>query len=112
MEIESATQALSALAQSHRLRAFRLLIRAGEAGMAAGAIAQHLDLPPSTLSFHLTQMEKAGLIAARRVERHIFYRVDIGAVRALLSFLLEDCCQGAPEACALLLDEALAACCG
>lgn len=111
MELSSSISALAALAQEHRLRTFRLLIRAGKAGMTAGAIARALDMPPSSLSFHLAQMEGAGLLMARRLDRRVFYAVNMTSLRALLAFLLEDCCQGAPEACAPLLDEALARCC-
>ncbi|RME64709.1 MAG: transcriptional regulator [Alphaproteobacteria bacterium] len=110
MEQESAIKALGALAQTHRMRVFRLLVRTGEGGMAAGDIARALGLAPSSLSFHLNQLEAAGLLRARRAERHIFYAVDMAAVRALLAFLLEDCCQGAPQACAPLLDQALSTC--
>lgn len=99
MEIKSVTDALAALAQETRLTVFRLLIREGPNGLAAGAIARELDVPPATLSFHLTQLERAGLIASRRLGRQIFYAADIEGTRRLIGFLTEDCCQGRPDLC-------------
>lgn len=92
---------LAALAHDTRLKLFRLLVREGPNGMAAGAIAEALDVAPSTLSHHLAQLEQAGLIASRRESRHIIYAVCVANVRALLAYLIDDCCQGAPELCGL-----------
>lgn len=100
MEIESAVAALSALAQEHRLQAFRLLVEAGDVGMAAGAIAEAMAMPASSLSFHLAQMERAGLIAKRRLGRSLIYSADYHTMTALLGFLTENCCAGSPGACA------------
>ena len=111
MEMESAIQALSALAQDSRLRVFRLLVRQGPDGMAAGDIARELDLPASTLSTHLSVLANAGLVASTRYSRSIVYAVEMPAMRGLLGFLLEDCCQGRPELCAPLLDSVLDDCC-
>lgn len=111
MKIDDATRALAALAQDSRLRVFRLLVRQGADGMAAGDIARALDLPASTLSAHLTVLANAGLIGATRHSRSIVYAVDVGGIRQLLSYLLEDCCQGRPELCAPVLDSVLPACC-
>ena len=111
MEIRAATRSLAALAQESRLSAFRLLVRAGGDGMAAGAIAQTLDIPHNTLSTHLAALQHAGLIRSRREGRSIIYSVDFDGTRALLGFLLEDCCQGAPEVCTPALDSVLADCC-
>lgn len=111
MEIRTATRSLAALAQESRLAAFRLLVRAGGDGMAAGAIAQTLDIPNNTLSTHLAALQNAGLIRSRREGRSIIYSVDFDGTRALLGFLLEDCCQGAPEVCTPALDSVLADCC-
>jgi DNA-binding transcriptional ArsR family regulator len=111
MEMESAIQALSALAQDSRLRVFRLLVRQGPDGMAAGDIARELDLPASTLSTHLSVLANARLVASTRHSRSIVYAVEMSAMRGLLGFLLEDCCQGRPELCAPLLDTVLNDCC-
>ena len=94
MEIESAVSALSALAQEHRLQAFRLLVEAGDKGLAAGAIAEAMAMPASSLSFHLAQMERAGLIRRRRQGRSLIYSADYAGMTALLDFLTENCCAG------------------
>ena len=96
-----AISALGALAQEHRLALFRLLVQAGDTGMAAGAIAEALGVPPSSLSFHLAQLSRAGLVAQERRHRSIIYRADYAAMNALLGYLTENCCAGAgcaPEA--------------
>ncbi|MFZ5608673.1 MAG: ArsR/SmtB family transcription factor [Pseudomonadota bacterium] len=111
LDIDDALKALSALAGKSRLDAFRLLVAAGAQGMAAGAIADALAIPQNTLSAHLAILTNAGLIVSRRVGRSIIYRVDFKKVRALLAFLLEDCCQGRPEVCAPLLAAAVPGCC-
>ncbi len=100
MESNTAIEALGALAQETRLAVFRLLVKAGAAGMTAGAIARTLEVAPSTLSSHLGILERAGLLQSWRVQRQIFYAADYGGVRDLLAFLTEDCCQGRPEICA------------
>lgn len=87
--------ALGALAHEHRLALFRLLVQAGEDGMPAGAIAQALDLPNSSLSFHLAHLTRAGLIAQRRQGRSLLYSADYPAMNALVGYLLENCCGGA-----------------
>ncbi len=103
MSDADALAALSALAHEHRLRVFRLLVRHSPEGLAAGDIAAHMRLPPSSLSFHLGSLERAGLIASRREQRHIIYTANLGGMRGLLSFLTEDCCDGNPEVCADLI---------
>lgn len=100
MKIESAITALAALAQDTRLSIFRALVRAhspksGEGGLAAGDIAEALGVAPATLSFHLKEMSHAGLVFSRRDGRSIIYKADLGVMRSLTDFLLEDCCQGA-----------------
>ena len=95
MKAESAIEALGALAQEHRLAAFRLLVQAGEKGIAAGAIADRLGLPNSSLSFHLTQLRNAGLIVQERQHRSLIYRANYAAMNSLVSYLLENCCAGA-----------------
>ena len=94
MQAPEAVTALSALAQEHRLGLFRLLVQAGEAGMSAGAIAERLGIPNSSLSFHLAQLSRAGLIRQERRSRSLIYRADYGAMDALVSYLLENCCAG------------------
>jgi ArsR family transcriptional regulator, arsenate/arsenite/antimonite-responsive transcriptional repressor len=112
MEIEMAIDALGALAQESRLKVFRLLMRTGASGVAAGEIARTLGIPHNTLSSHLAILARSKLVTSRKQARSIIYAVDLEGTRALLSFLVEDCCGGKPEACAPLLDHALAECCG
>lgn len=100
MEEQRAVVALSALAQSSRLRAFRLLVRAGAEGLPAGVIAEKLGVPPATLSFHLGLLTQAGLVEPRRQGRSIIYALRVEGMRELLGFLSSDCCQGRPELCA------------
>jgi ArsR family transcriptional regulator, arsenate/arsenite/antimonite-responsive transcriptional repressor len=94
MDAISAVCALGALAQEHRLALFRLLVRAGEDGMPAGAIADALGLPKSSLSFHLAQLSKAGLVRQERRHRSIIYRADYAAMNDLVGYLMENCCAG------------------
>jgi len=95
MRAESAIEALAALAQEHRLALFRLLVRAGEKGMAAGAIAEALGVPNSSLSFHLAQLRNAGLILQERQHRSLIYRANYPAMNGLVGYLMENCCAGA-----------------
>ncbi len=99
METKQALAALFALAHETRLSVFRLLVRQGPDGMPAGEIARMLEVPAPTLSFHLKELETAGLLQARRRHRHVIYAVDFAGTRALLDFLMRDCCQGHPEIC-------------
>jgi len=96
METSDAIRIMLGLAQSSRLKAFRLLVRAGPAGMPAGDIAQELDLAPATLSFHLKELASAGLVRSRQVGRFVIYSADFGRVQGLLQFLTENCCGGEP----------------
>jgi ArsR family transcriptional regulator, arsenate/arsenite/antimonite-responsive transcriptional repressor len=89
-----AIEALSALAQEHRLALFRLLVQAGERGMAAGVIADALGVPKSSLSFHLAHLNRAGLIRQERQHRSLIYRADYSAMNALVGYLMENCCAG------------------
>jgi DNA-binding transcriptional ArsR family regulator len=93
---------LSALGQEARLAIFRLLVKAGDEGVAAGEIARTLNVLPNSLSANLNVLSRAGLIASRRQGRSIIYSADYGAMSGMLGFLLEDCCGGAPEVCAPL----------
>lgn len=99
MEENKAIAALGALAQETRLKIYRLLVRSGPLGEPAGGIASALGLAPATLSFHLKELERAGLIFSRREGRQIFYAPDFPAMTGLLDFLMEDCCQGRSEVC-------------
>jgi DNA-binding transcriptional ArsR family regulator len=99
MDQRTAIMALAGLAQEHRLRVFRLLVREGPGGLPAGQIAERLGVPASTMSSHLAQLERAGLLRSRRDQRRIIYAVDLEGFRRLLAFLIEDCCQGHPEIC-------------
>ncbi|GMM92324.1 ArsR/SmtB family transcription factor [Qipengyuania sp. MTN3-11] len=94
MQSDRVIRALSALAQEHRLAAFRMLVQAGEQGLAAGMLAEKLDVPPSSLSFHLAQLANAGLVTQRRESRSIIYSADYAAMNDLMSYLSENCCGG------------------
>jgi DNA-binding transcriptional ArsR family regulator len=113
MESNLAVKRLSALAQDSRLAVFRLLIKAGPAGLAAGEIARTLEIAPNTLSAQLTVLANAGLVTGRRDGRSIVYAAGYDQMSELLVYLMEDCCQGRPEVCAPLAEAASrAACCG
>ena len=100
MELQAAVAALSALAHPSRLEAFRLVVATGPADMPAGEIASRLDVPPPTLSFHLAHLVRAGLLESRRDGRSILYSARADGIRALLTYVTEDCCGGRPELCA------------
>ncbi len=95
MKANQAVDALSALAQDHRLAAFRLLVQAGTEGMAAGQIAEALGVPNSSLSFHLAQLAESGLVHQRREGRSLIYTADFTAMGNLVDYLTENCCGGA-----------------
>lgn len=98
--------ALSALAHEHRLQVFRLLVANGPEGLSAGDIAASLSVAPSSLSFHLGHLERAGLIHSRRDQRRIIYAANLDGMGRLLAFLTEDCCGGHPEICANVMPAA------
>lgn len=89
-----AVQSLGALAQESRLAIFRLLVKAGPTGMAAGSIGEKLGLPPATLSFHLAGLTRAGLAQSRQDGRFVIYSADFEGMGRLLAYLTEDCCGG------------------
>ncbi len=95
--MNDAIGALSALAHETRLAAFRLLVRAGPAGVPAGEIARALDIPAATMSFHLAHLARAGLSSPRRDGRSIIYAADFDGMRGLIDYLSEDCCAGWPR---------------
>lgn len=94
MEPQAVIRALGALAQDHRLAAFRLLVQAGPDGLAAGILAERLGLPASSMSFHLAQLANAGLVNQRRRSRSVIYAADYAAMNGLMGYLTENCCAG------------------
>ena len=108
MEMMNAVTGLSALAHEGRLKAFRLLVRAGHDGIAAGELARRLEVPPNTLSSNLAILSHAGLIESRRAGKSVIYSVQYAHMTALLQFLMEDCCGGSTEICTPLRELALA----
>ena len=100
MKKSEAVAALAALAQDNRLDVFRLLAQAGPEGMAAGAVSAALRLAPNTLTFHLDRLREAGLVSVERQGRSMIYTAQFGTMNALLGYLTENCCNGAPELCA------------
>ncbi len=103
-----AVERLAALAQPHRLAAFRLLVEAGPAGLPAGDIGGRLDMPASTISFHLAHLRRAGKVSQRRDGRSLIYAADFAAMGALISYLTENCCGGASCAPAQTLERQVA----
>lgn len=106
MEEEMIVKSLAALAQASRLRVFRALVVAGQEGLTPGALSESLDLPATSLSFHLKELTNAGLTSQERQGRRLIYRASFAHMNALLGYLTENCCQG--EACAV--DATSAAC--
>lgn len=113
MDETSAVAAFAALANEHRLRLMRMILRATPDGIAAGALAEGIGAPQSSVSFHLAALERAGLVVSRRSSRSIIYAADPSALARLVGFLLEDCCGGRPDLCAAVLEGASArsSCC-
>ncbi|KIN60054.1 Transcriptional regulator, ArsR familyy protein [Sulfitobacter noctilucae] len=110
MDEITALDAFAALSQSTRLEAFRLLIKAGEAGLTAGDIGDTLGVRQNTMSTNLSILSRADLIRSAREGRSIRYFANMDGVRGLLAFLLEDCCGGRPELCQPVIDELSCAC--
>src|SRR5882724_6114063 len=100
MKKPQALAGLSALAQENRLDTFRLLVQAGPDGMPAGQVAAALGLPPNTLTFHFDRLRQAGLVTVRRAGRSMIYAARFDTMNALIGYLTENCCGGAPEKCA------------
>ncbi len=99
MENEDSVRALAALAHTHRLAVFRLLVGQGPLGLPAGAIAEAVGLAPSSLTFHLHHLHRAGLVTQRRESRQLFYAADFPAMNALVDYLTAHCCGGDATAC-------------
>lgn len=104
METTTAVRRLSALAQDSRLSVFRLLVKAGTTGLAAGEIAKSLDIPANTLSAQLNILSSAELITSRREGRSIIYSAAFEVMGELMVYLVEDCCQGHDDVCQPLTD--------
>jgi len=94
MEMPRIVDALAALAQETRLKAYRLLVEAGPAGLAAGRIGEALDLPAATLSFHLAHLSRTGLVSSRQEGRFVIYSADFKNMNELVGYLTENCCGG------------------
>ncbi len=94
MDKQDVIAALAALAHETRLDIFRLLVRAGNEGLAAGTIAERIGLAPATLSFHLKELKNAGVISCRRDGRSLIYGPEFGAMQELVGFLTANCCEG------------------
>ena len=110
MDSHQAVAAFAALAQEHRLRIVRALVKAGPDGLAAGVLAGKVGVAVNNLSFHLKELSHARLVQSRRDGRLIIYSAAYPALSGVISFLVKDCCQGRPEVCIPAV-EALAACC-
>ena len=100
MEKSNAVAALAALAQDNRLDVYRLLVQAGPDGLPAGQVAAALDLAPNTLTFHFDRLRAAGLVTVRRDGRSMIYAAQYDTMNALLGYLTDNCCKGAPAECA------------
>jgi DNA-binding transcriptional ArsR family regulator len=100
METKHAVEALGALAHEYRLSIYRLLVERGPEGLAAGAIGEGVGLAPSSLTFHLQNLHRAGLIVQRRESRSLIYSVDFTAMNDLVGYLTENCCVGSSDTCA------------
>ena len=106
MDERQALSAFGALSQETRLKLLRLLVVAGPDGIAAGALAERVDVSASNVSFHMNELERAGLVAQRRDSRSIVYSAEYDALTGLIRFLTEDCCSGRPEICSPALSPA------
>src|SRR5271169_1359594 len=101
MKTRDVIEALGGLAHEHRLAIYRLLVQRGPEGLSAGIIGDRIGLLPSSLTFHLQNLQRAGLITQQRVSRQLFYSVDFAAMNGLVGYLTENCCRdGGAECCA------------
>ena len=111
MEIKTAVTALGALAQETRFSIYRLLVEAGREGETVGRIGATLKVPGATLSFHLKELARAGLVTTRQQRQFICHAVDFECMAELMSFLTQNCCQGMPQKCLSVVQTALGRCC-
>jgi ArsR family transcriptional regulator len=110
MEIKDAVTSLAALAQETRLCIYRLLVEAGPKGLAAGRIGEELEVPGATLSFHLKELSRAGLVSSRPERQFIYYAVDFERMADLMTFLTQNCCKGMPQECLTVVETELGRC--
>lgn len=110
MNMKQAVTSLAALAHEQRLGIFRLLVRQGPSGLAAYEIAEAVEASPTATSFHLKELDRAGLLHANRQGRYVRYAVHVEGMRQLLEYLTEDCCQGQPELCGTIFKKSKAVC--
>jgi DNA-binding transcriptional ArsR family regulator len=99
MDTKEAVIRLASIAQEARLEIFRLLVQTGADGLAAGVIGETLNIPNSTLSFHLKELSHAGLIRSRQESRYVYYSANYEAMNSLLDYLTENCCAGVANCC-------------
>ena len=99
MKIVDVIEALGALAHEHRLAIYRLLVQRGPEGLSAGTIGQRIGLLPSSLTFHLQNLQRAGLITQRRESRQLFYSVDFSVMNEVVGYLTENCCSDSSTDC-------------
>ncbi|WP_159013936.1 helix-turn-helix transcriptional regulator [Acidisoma sp. S159] len=110
MDTEEAIRALAGLAQDTRLETFKLLVKLEPEGLPAGEVARQMDVPQNTMSTHLGILARAGLVRSERRSRTILYRADLDRLRAMMLFLVKDCCEGRPELCAPLIADLIPCC--
>lgn len=99
MNSKQAVDALAALAHESRLGVYRMLVEAGPDGLNAGTIASRIKVPPSSMTFHLQNLHRAGLVTQERRSREVIYAADFDAMNGLVGYLTENCCAGSPSAC-------------
>jgi DNA-binding transcriptional ArsR family regulator len=100
MKAKQAVEALAALAHEHRLGVYRMLVEAGPEGLNAGTIASKLKIPPSSLTFHIQSLHRAGLLTQERRSREVIYATDFNVMNGLVGYLTENCCAGSASSCA------------
>ena len=100
MKTPAVVESLGALAHEHRLAIYRLLVQRGPDGLSAGVIGDRVGLVPSSLTFHLQNLQRAGLITQRRESRQLFYSVDFAVMNGLVGYLTENCCGNSGAMCA------------
>jgi ArsR family transcriptional regulator len=110
MDTEEAIRAVAGLAQDTRLKTFKLLVKLEPEGLPAGEVARQMDVPQNTMSTHLGILARAGLVRSERRSRTILYRADLDRLRAMMLFLVKDCCEGRPELCAPLIADLIPCC--
>jgi DNA-binding transcriptional ArsR family regulator len=110
MDMHDAVISLAALAHEQRLKIFRLLVREGPGGLPASDIAEAVGASPTAASFHLKELDRAGLISATRDGRYVRYAVHVEGMRQLLTYLTEDCCQGNPQLCGATIKKSRSVC--